>query len=231
MLKFTRQDVLLITFVSKRPTALDTAETLWVPVLVQSRHHFLRGGRRSWVASGALSYYSGFSYQRRLVTQTVAASHVQNGLVAVGTVGGEEGEVVRLAVRPSVLFKEVAIPQFGLTFGADKVLGVPHLSESRHHLRQEIKSTFPPARLARLFTSCWGGGFGRLTCPSTGFWQAEQFPLEDVWTPWRLRSDWSSPSMLSREPPDDDFAGAGGCCGAVTTAVAGTAGWGGTGHA
>lgn len=39
----------------------------------------------------------------------MGASHIQNGLVAVGTVGGEETEVVRLAVRPSVLFKEVAI--------------------------------------------------------------------------------------------------------------------------
>lgn len=68
----------------------------------------------------------------------MGASHVQNGLVAVGTVGGEEAEVVGLAVRPSVLLKEVAVPQLSLTFGADEVLGVPHLSESRDHLRQEI---------------------------------------------------------------------------------------------
>lgn len=33
--------VLPITFLSKRSAALNTAETLWVPVLVQSRHHFL----------------------------------------------------------------------------------------------------------------------------------------------------------------------------------------------
>lgn len=63
------------------------------------------------------------------------------------------------------------------------------------------------------------------TCPTTGFWQAEQFPLEDVWTPCRLRSDWRSPSMLSSEPPDEGCGGLEGCCGAVTTGVTGAAGW------
>lgn len=56
----------------------------------------------------------------------------------MGAVGGEEGEVVRLAVRPSILLKEVAVPQLGLTLGADKVLWVPHPSQRRHHLQQEI---------------------------------------------------------------------------------------------
>lgn len=83
----------------------------------------------------------------------VAASHIENGLAAVGTVGGEEGEVVRLAVRPPVLFKEVAIPQLCLTLGADKVLGVPHLSQGRDHLRQEIQPVSPT------FFPTFGGGF------------------------------------------------------------------------
>lgn len=34
-----------ITFLSKRPAALNTAETLWVPVLVQSGDHFLNNKR------------------------------------------------------------------------------------------------------------------------------------------------------------------------------------------
>lgn len=63
------------------------------------------------------------------------------------------------------------------------------------------------------------------TCPTTGFWQAEQFPLEDVWTPCRLRSDCSSPSMLSKEPPGEGWGGATtGCCGAATAGVTGAAG-------
>lgn len=57
------------------------------------------------------------------------------------TVGGEEGEVVRLAVRPAVLLKEVATAQLRLTLGAHKVLRVPHLPQSRHHLhKQESRS-------------------------------------------------------------------------------------------
>lgn len=47
LLKFSRQDVLLITFVSKRPAALNAAETLWVPVLIQSCHHFLQEERET----------------------------------------------------------------------------------------------------------------------------------------------------------------------------------------
>lgn len=34
-----------ITFLSKRPAALDAAETLWVPVLIQSGDHFLNDKR------------------------------------------------------------------------------------------------------------------------------------------------------------------------------------------
>lgn len=64
-----------------------------------------------------------------------------------------------------------------------------------------------------------------LTCPTTGFWQAEQFPLEDVWTPCRLRSDCSSPSILSSEPPDVGCVGATGCGAAGTTGWTGGAGW------
>lgn len=41
LLKFTRQDVRLITLFSKRSAALYTAETLRVPVLIQSGDHFL----------------------------------------------------------------------------------------------------------------------------------------------------------------------------------------------
>lgn len=37
-----------------------------------------------------------------------SVAHIEDGLVAVGTVGGEQGEVVRLAVRPPVLLEEVA---------------------------------------------------------------------------------------------------------------------------
>lgn len=42
-----RQDMcwLPITFLSKRPTTLNTAETLWVPVLIQSSDHFLNEKR------------------------------------------------------------------------------------------------------------------------------------------------------------------------------------------
>ena len=67
-----------------------------------------------------------------------------------------------------------------------------------------------------------------LTCPTTGFWQAEQIPLEDVWTPCRVRSDCSSPSMLSNEPPEEGCGGvvAAGCSGAVTTGMTGAAGCG-----
>lgn len=108
--KFTRQDVLVLTFVSKRPTAFHAAEALWVPVLIQSRDHFLRRAVRTRVTSGGLRHYSGFSRQISCVTHLMGASHVQNGLVAVGAVWGEEGEVVRLAVRPPILLKEVAVP-------------------------------------------------------------------------------------------------------------------------
>lgn len=59
------------------------------------------------------------------------------------TVRGEKGEVVRLAVWSSVLLKEVATAQLCLTLGAHKVLRVPHLPQSRHHLHEEtIKSEF-----------------------------------------------------------------------------------------
>lgn len=47
----------------------------------------------------------------------------------------EERKVVRLAVRPPVLLKEVAAAQLRLAFRAHKVLGVPHLAQGRHHLR------------------------------------------------------------------------------------------------
>lgn len=45
-----------ITFLSKRPAALNTAETLWVPVLIQSRYHFLNDKRNKklYMASGGL---------------------------------------------------------------------------------------------------------------------------------------------------------------------------------
>lgn len=49
---------------------------------------------------------------------------------------GEEGEVVRLAVLPSVLLEEVATAQLRLTLGAHKVLRVPNLPERRHHLHE-----------------------------------------------------------------------------------------------
>lgn len=39
-----RQDVPPITFLSECPAALHTAETLWVPVLIQSGDHFLQAG-------------------------------------------------------------------------------------------------------------------------------------------------------------------------------------------
>lgn len=37
-----RQEVQLITFLSKRTAALHTAKTLWVPVFIQGRDHFLK---------------------------------------------------------------------------------------------------------------------------------------------------------------------------------------------
>lgn len=50
-----RQDVPLITFLSKRPAALNAAETLWVPVLIQSGDHFLNNkGMKSLMAQGGL---------------------------------------------------------------------------------------------------------------------------------------------------------------------------------
>lgn len=53
----------------------------------------------------------------------------------MGTVRGEEGEVVGLAVRPPILLEEVAAAQLRLALGAHKVLRVPHLPKSRDHLR------------------------------------------------------------------------------------------------
>lgn len=50
---------------------------------------------------------------------------------------GEEGEVVWLAVRPSILLKEVATAQLCLTLSAHKVLGVPDLPQGCHHLRNK----------------------------------------------------------------------------------------------
>lgn len=60
-------------------------------------------------AQGGLRHYSSFAYQMSYVMQMMGAPHIQDGLAAVGAVGGEEGEVVRLAERPAVLLKEVAV--------------------------------------------------------------------------------------------------------------------------
>lgn len=87
------------TFLPERPAALDAAEALGVPVLVQGGDHF-----------------------------------VEDGLVAVCTVRGVEGEVVGLAVRPPILLKEVPAAQLGLTLRAHEVLRVPHPPQGRHHL-------------------------------------------------------------------------------------------------
>lgn len=211
-------------------------------------------------------------------------SHVEDGLVALSAVRREEGEVVVLAVRPSVLLKEVAAAQLRLALCAHKVLRVPHLPQSRDHLhrsrtissktrkdvfqqcnRDFISNLIPAYQrcFSNIKTFClviWSGciwgtkqtkgdadagvhtaeataltqsweGPGTdasswwLTCPTTGFWQAEQFPLEDVWTPCRLRSDCSSPSILSSEPPDAGCGGTTGCGAAGTTGWTGGAGW------
>lgn len=108
------------TFIPEGAAALDTAETLWMPVLVQSSDHF-----------------------------------IQYGLVAVCAVRGEEGEVVGLAVRSSIFFKKVTAAQLRLALAAHKMLRVPHLSQSRHHLSHH-----------RLLTSravSLGGGLDSLT--------------------------------------------------------------------
>lgn len=60
------------------------------------------------------------------------------------------------------------------------------------------------------------------TCPTTGFWQVEQFPLEEVGTPCLLRSDWRRPNILSNEPPEDAGGREAVCCGDAATV---TAGW------
>lgn len=62
------------------------------------------------------------------------ASHVQDGLVAVGAVRREQGEVVGLAVWPPVLLEEIAAAQLCLALGAHKVLRVPHLPQGCDHL-------------------------------------------------------------------------------------------------
>lgn len=66
----------------------------------------------------------------------VSVSHVKDGLVAVGAVRREQGEVVGLAVRSPVLLEEVAAAQLRLTLRAHKVLWVPHLPQSRDHLHK-----------------------------------------------------------------------------------------------
>lgn len=66
----------------------------------------------------------------------VSVSHVKDGLVAVGAVRREQGEVVGLAVRPPVLLEEVAAAQLRLALCAHKVLWVPHLAQSRDHLHR-----------------------------------------------------------------------------------------------
>lgn len=62
---------------------------------------------------------------------------VQYGFAAVGAVRREEREVVRLAVRSSVLLEEVAAAQLRLALCAHKVLRVPHLPQRRHHLSND----------------------------------------------------------------------------------------------
>lgn len=59
------------------------------------------------------------------------------------------------------------------------------------------------------------------TCPTTGFWQVEQFPLEEAATPCLLRSDWRRPNMLSNEPSEDAGGGEAVCCGEDATCIAG----------
>lgn len=124
-----RQEVQLITFLSKRAAALHTAKTLRVPVFIQSRDHFLKKtkGRLKWHDA----YVLGGS--RRVY---VSVSHVKDGLVAVGAVRREQSEVVGLAVRPPVLLEEVAAAQLRLALCAHKVLRVPHLPQSRDHLHR-----------------------------------------------------------------------------------------------
>ena len=83
-------------------------------------------------------FHTGWLEQHRPRQRHIQEAHVQYGLVALRTVRREEREVVRLAVRSPVLLEEVATAQLRLTLGAHKVLRVPHLPQSRHHLHQEV---------------------------------------------------------------------------------------------
>lgn len=75
-------------------------------------------------------------------------SHVEDGLVAVSAVRREEGEVVVLAVRPSILLEEVAAAQLRLALCAHKVLWVPHLPQSCDHLHRSQTISLRNTRLS-----------------------------------------------------------------------------------
>lgn len=62
---------------------------------------------------------------------------IQDGFVAMCTMGREKSKIVRLAVRPAVLFEKIAASQLGLAFSANKVLWVPHFAQRRHHLSHD----------------------------------------------------------------------------------------------
>jgi len=60
--------------------------------------------------------------------------HVEDGLAALGTVGGEQREVVGLAVRTAILLEEIPAAELRLALTAHKVLRVPDLPQGCHHL-------------------------------------------------------------------------------------------------
>lgn len=84
---------------------------------------------------------------------TTGCAYIQYGPVAVRAARTEQVVVVRLAVRVTVPFKEVAGAEFLLAVSADEVLRVPGLAERCDHLTHDRLVASAAAALLRCVNS------------------------------------------------------------------------------
>lgn len=127
----TQQWSLIHTFISERPAALHTAEALWMPVLIERSDHFLHIKQSQWLPVNVFVFFG----EKMLKREKKWDAYIENGFIAVCAVRRVQAKVIWLAVRTPVLLKEVTVPQFTFTLGANKVFRVPHPPQRCHHLQ------------------------------------------------------------------------------------------------